>query len=469
MKKRPANKTETYNPERALFESIPDPLKPKNANIITVPAQIVITANDGYSNQLAYLGAASPTMSAGTFVRSGLTEDREELTTAYRECAIAKRIIDRPSEDMTRGWYTLSGSRLDEEDLRMLKELETKHSVKQEITNAIRWARLYGGSLAIMIIRGEEDKMDQPLDLESLVPDCFKGIYVADLTQGITPSLELEENLDDPDYELPKYYDVEMEREQGQTQCCRIHHSRVLRFTGRELPHAETVRNSHWGASELEHPWDEIRRYLSTCENIAQLVYQANLITLKIGNFGSDLAYGSDRLRHSVEQAAQEQNRMRTSFGIQMLGTEDSMENHSYNFAGLAENKESFMMDIAGAAEIPAAILFGRSPQGMNATGEFDTRNYYDMISQQQERLLRPALEKLLPVMAASCWGFIPDDLKIVFNPMMTISPEENARLSRESTGEIIEAVKCGLVTPEEGRAELIRRGKAYGNWGNIA
>ena len=467
VKEQPVNKKAEYNPERALFLNNPFEQKKDAAGVITVPAQIFLWGNDGYANAMASLGAASPVMSSGTFVRSGLTSQTEELAIAYRECAIAKRIIDMPSEDMTRAWYTLSSARIDETDINNLRELETRHSIKQEVTNGIRWGRLFGGAIAIMVLLGEEERMDQPLMLDSLNPGCFKGVYVADLTQGITPTLELEEDLNDPDYGLPKYYDVDMEL--GEMRSVRIHHSRVLRFAGRELPHTETVRNCYWGASELEHPWDEIRRYLSTCENIGQLVFQANLITLKIGNLGSDLAYGSDRLRKSVEHAAQEQNRMRTSFGVQILGAEDSMENHAYNFGGLAEIKESFMLDVAGAAEIPATKLFGRSPQGMNATGKEDLRNYYDMIAQQQERVLRPVLEKLIPVMAASCWGFVPDDLKIVFNPVMTIDPEESARISRANTDEVIALVNSGIFTPEEGRAEIIRRGKTYGNWGNIA
>ena len=434
--------------------------------MITVPAQIVLRAYDGYTNSLASLSEASPIMSSGAFVRSGITEQREELAVIYRECAIAKRIIDMPSEDITRGWYTLSTNQVEEEDLCKLKDTEETHNLKQEFTNAIRWARLFGGCLAIMVIQGEEDQMDQPLDTDVLLPGCFKGVYIADPTQGITPSLELEEDLDDPDYGLPKYYDVNMEI--GEMRSCRIHHSRVIRFVGRELPHSETVRNSYWGASELEHPWDEIRRYLSTCENIAQLVFQANLITLKIGSFSTDLAYGSERLRQSVEQTIQDENRLRTSYGMQVLGTEDSMENHPYNFGGVADVKESFMDDVAGAAEIPASKLFGHSPEGMNATGKEDLRNYYDMIAQQQTRMLQPALAKILPVLALSCWGFVPNDMKIVFNPIMTMSPEESAKISRETTREIIEAVNSGLITREEGRAELNRRGKALGNWGNI-
>ena len=467
MEKRSANTSAEYNPERGLFLNNPFSQNNQTAGMITVPAQVMIMANDGFANPLAHLGASSPLLSSGTFVRSGLSSEIEELAVIYRECAIAKRIIDMPSEDMTRAWYTPISARLDETDLNNLRELEARHSIKQEITNAIRWGRLFGGALAVMVIKGQGNRMDQPLNVNGLRYDSFRGLYVADLTQGITPSLELVEGIDDPDFGLPKYYDINMEM--GEFRSVRVHHSRVLRFTGRELPHSETVRNSYWGASELEHAWDEIRRYLSTCDNIAQLIFQANLITLKIANFGSDLAYGSERLKESVERTVESENRMRSSYGTQIIGAEDSMENHAYNFAGVAENKESFMLDVAGAAEIPATKLFGRSPQGMNATGKEDLRNYYDMIAQQQERILRPALEKLLPVIGMSCWGFVPEDLKIVFNPAMTIGPEESARISRENAEEVIALVNSGLFTPEEGRAEIIRRGKTYGNWGNIA
>ena len=76
------------------------------------------------------------------------------------------------------------------------------------------------------------------------------------------------------------------------------------------------------------------------------------------------------------------------------------------------------MLDMAGAAEIPAVKLFGRSPAGLNATGVSDLKNYYEFISALQERHLRPALEKLLPVMALSAWGVLPESLDFTFNPI---------------------------------------------------
>ena len=150
------------------------------------------------------------------------------------------------------------------------------------------------------------------------------------------------------------------------------------------------------------------------------------------------------------------------------MNKDDSLENHSFSFGGLSEIYEAFMMDMAGAAEIPATKLFGRSPQGMNSTGEADLRNYYDMIAQMQERYLRPALEKLVPVMAISCWGYAPEDMEIVFQPIMTTSPAEKAELVQKMTADVIEAFKCGLVTREEAMEELQARGEGLGVYTKI-
>ena len=420
----------------------------------------LLSAMDGYSNAAAFLGENSPLMASGTFVRSGLTSQTDLLTTTYRVSWLAKRIIDMPSEDMTRAWYSLNTS-LPAETLNEMKKLEAEHSVKQEITNAIRWARLYGGSLAVMVIRGEEDELDQPLDTEMLLPDCFQGLLVLDRAQGITPSLELVSDLDDPDFGLPEYYTVDLETEDLHS--VKIHHSRVLRFIGRELPNTETARENYWGASELEHIWDELQKRSAASANIAQLIFQANITTLKMGDLGTNLAFGTDGMRSAVMETLQNENRLRTSYGLQIMSADDSLENHSYSFTGLSEIYESFMMDMAGAAEIPATKLFGRSPQGMNATGEADLRNYYDLIAQMQERLLRPALEKLLPVMAISCWGYVPEDLEIIFRPVMTSSPAERAELVQKMSQDVIEGYKAGLLTREQALEELKSRGEELG------
>ena len=277
--------------------------------------------NDGYSNAAVFPGDDALLFTAGTFVRSGLTSDPDLLTAMYRESWLTMRIIDMPSEDMTRAWYRLSAA-LPDAALHALRSLEARHSVKQEITNALRWARLYGGSLALMVVRGEEDRLDQPLIPDLLLPDCFQGLLVLDRAQGIEPSPELVSDLDDPDFGLPVSYTVNLD-----TEDCRsvtLHHSRVLRFVGRELPHTETVRENFWGASEMEHIQEELMKRSAASANIAQLLFQANITTLKMSDFGDLLASGTEQQKRDVISAMQMENRFRTSFGVQLLSKDDA-------------------------------------------------------------------------------------------------------------------------------------------------
>ena len=89
---------------------------------------------DGYRNAAAFLGDDSPLLASGTFARSNLTQNVELLTSMYRSNWLCKRIIDMPAEDMTRNWYKLSTT-LPQKALQRLKDLEARHSVKQELTN----------------------------------------------------------------------------------------------------------------------------------------------------------------------------------------------------------------------------------------------------------------------------------------------------------------------------------------------
>ena len=421
---------------------------------------------DGYVNLPASLGEASPLQSSGDYLRSNISRNYELLTVLYRENWIAKRIVDMPCEDATREWYTLS-TELNQNLIDKIKKVEAKHNVKGEITNALRWARLYGGSLALMVIKGQEDMLDEPMDFDMIMPDSFKGLLVLDMVTGITPSIELEDDMDDPDFGLPKYYDVVIDSYDGEM--VRIHHSRVLRFVGRDLPPQEEIMENYWGASELEHIYEELQKRNATSANIAQLVFQANTRVLKMADYGEVIGMGTNKQKKEVLQAIEAQNRLLTSFGVQIMGTDDNMESHPYSFSGISDVYESFMMDMAGAANIPATKLFGRSPQGMNATGESDMNNYYESIAQMQERSLKPALEKLLPVICMSIFGAIPNDMEIVFEPIATTTPEQRAGIASQFTSTIIEAFSGGLIGRKTALMELKEMGKDIGVWTKIS
>ena len=62
-----------------------------------------------------------------------------------------------------------------------------------------------------------------------------------------------------------------------------------------------------------------------------------------------------------------------------------------------------------------------------------------------------------------SCWAYVPRDLEIIFQPVMTTSPAERAELVQKMTSDVIEAFKAGLISQEQALAELESRGEPLG------
>ena len=72
----------------------------------------------------------------------------------------------------------------------------------------------------------------------------------------------------------------------------------------------------------------------------------------------------------------------------------------------------------------------------------------------------RPAPEKLLSVPILSCREYVPQNLEVVFEPVMTASPAERAGLVQKLSSDVIESFRCGLLTREEALEEQKSRGE---------
>jgi len=411
------------------------------------------SVTDTFENTLARLGINSPNLLAATnYPLTRLTRDYNLMNSLYRNNWIAKKIINTIPDDMVKNWYG-NTAELTPEETDRINKVEQRTLIKEKFLEALYWGRLYGGAAAIMMITGHEDKLEDPLDVEDVMPNSFKGLMVLDRWSGIFPLLELEDDIEDQEFGLPKYYEIRnLAEHQSLT---KIHHSRVIRFTGRLLPYWEDLAEIHWGAAELEHVFDEIAKRDNTSWNIASLVFQANLLVNKIDGMDQMLSMGDPEQMAQMYNIKSAQNQMRNNNGMMLIGKDEEISAMQYQFGGLNDIYESFMLDVSGAAEIPVTKLFGRSPAGMNSTGESDLQNYYDMISQQQESVLKPKINKLLPILCMSELGYVPDDLGIKFNPVQTPTDEKMADIVGKKVDSIVKAYDAGLINQKIGMTEL--------------
>ena len=130
---------------------------------------------------------------------------------------------------------------------------------------------------------------------------------------------------------------------------------------------------------------------------------------------------------------------------------------------------DCIMMDVSGAARTPVTKLFGRSPAGLNSTGEADMRNYYDYIDGLRENDFRPTIERLLPVMALSAWGKIPDDLDVSFPPMQTPDAKETAEIVERKTNAVLAVYQNDLIDAATAQQELRAMSDETGMFGKIS
>jgi hypothetical protein len=67
----------------------------------------------------------------------------------------------------------------------------------------------------------------------------------------------------------------------------------------------------------------------------------------------------------------------------------------------------------------------------MTATGESDIRNYYDRLSGDQERQLRPAIERIDEILFRSVLGGMPKNYAMKFRPLWQMTDKEKAEIEK--------------------------------------
>jgi phage-related protein (TIGR01555 family) len=434
--------------------------------LVTVPETKFrpISTMDAFQNILARMGTGTPNLMEGTdYPIQRITRNYTLMNSLYRNSWIIGKIIDTKAGDMVKNWFKLT-CQITPDMQDKFDKVVKRTKVKAKLLEGLKWGDLYGGAAALMLVEGHEDILNQPLDLDQVMPGSFKGLLIFDRWSGITPGAELVTDINDPEFGLPKNYDITTETGSTFT----VHHSRILRFTGRSLPFWEKIAEIHWGASEVERVFEELKKRDNTSGNISQLIFLANLRVLKMSDLGSMLAVATEQQQKNLYNTLQQQNWLMNNMGMYIMDKDDDFDTKQYTFSGINEIYESFMLDVAGASEIPVTRLFGRAPAGLNATGESDLQNYEDMIAQRQEEKLSPVLDKLLPVISMSVWGAIPDDLDYEYNHIQEMSDDKKAEL----TGKTVEAVnstyQSGIIGRKTALKELRDLKETTGAFTNI-
>jgi phage-related protein (TIGR01555 family) len=421
---------------------------------------------DAFSNPAARIGFGTMDLLQATeYPLTRLTQNYQLLTSLYRDNWIVQNIVATIPNDIVRKWYEIRAG-IQPEQVDQMVKLERRTQVRKKVLLGMYWGRLYGGAVGVILIKGQND-MSEPLDFNTIMPGSFLGLQILDRWSGVYPGSELVVDPEDPDFELPAFYIIRDE-ETGYT-AARVHHSRIIRFVGRELPWMEQVAEQYWGESEIEAIYNEVMKRDNVSGNIAALTFRANINYMETEGLDQLLGTANTEMQRRFYNLMAAQSVMESNFGTRIINKGDAIHNTQYTFTGLSDVYDRIMMDVAGAARTPVTKLFGRSPAGLNATGEADMQNYYDYIDGLRETELRGIIERLLPVMALSAWGMVPDDMEIDFPTMWDPDAKEIAEIAERKTNAILAVYQNDLIDSAIAQQELQAIADETGVWSKIS
>ena len=418
---------------------------------------------DSFQNFAARVGlGAGSQHDQSTYSANYLSRNRLLVESMYRSSWVVGQVVDVVADDMTREGINMRGLQSPEDAEEINQELD-RLQVWDKLNKTIKWSRLYGGAIAVMMIDGQN--VSTPLNINTVAKDQFKGLIVLDRWM-VVPSLEDLVTEYGPYYGMPKYYDVITDSVGLCNQ--KIHYSRVVRMDGVELPYWQAIAENLWGQSVIERLEDRLTIFDSATLGAGQLVYKAHLRTYKVKGLREIIAKGG-RLYDALVKQIQQIRQWQSNEGMTLMDAEDTFETHQYSFTGLDNLLMQFGQQIAGATGIPLVRLFGQSPAGFSATGESDLSNYYDNINQQQEGRMRTPLQTLLAVVSLSKLGkALPNSFKFDFASLWQIDEKVKAEVANTVAQAVTTVEESGLISRKTALKELRQSSEVTGIFSHI-
>ena len=387
---------------------------------------------DGYVNLLNKYGTKQDNSEAYKFEREPVIPDMQ-LTGLYEGNGLFSKIIDTPAEEALKHGFDLN---LKSDELNAfvedaLDDLEWE----ERAATAIKWARLYGGALIVMLI-DDGRGLEEPVDWEhirsidelrvyerSIVQPDYARLYQQDYGgKGVGNRVSK--------FGQPEYYYVS-----SIYGSFKVHESRCLVFRNGVLP--EQTSNAtylFWGMPEYVRIRRALRETVTAHTDSVKLLERSVQAIYSMKGLASLLTTddGENQVLKRL-QLVDTSRGLLNSIAIDSEGEQYDFK--TFQFSGVKDVIDATCNMLSALTNIPQTILFGRSPAGMNATGDSDFESYYNFVEKIQRLMLKRNLRTLLDVVfrAGIASGDVAEepDYKLEFKPLWSLSDTEQATVDQ--------------------------------------
>lgn len=382
---------------------------------------------DGFTNPYSGHGTADDPR---TFTRHFTRPVSEvEAIDLRRGNWLAKRIVEiLPGDCFGRGYtLKLQDKQLAEDVMSVIEAM----CLDEKLIDAGAVENTVGGAALFPVLDGAVGDVAEPLDLDD--NPRILGVRAIHLLESreLIP-VTWYDDITHPKYRMPSRYQVQalssggMVRPTGAV----IHESRLAVFPGvRVSVEQQPGQPWGWGDSKLTPVVDVIQDYGLAWGSAATILRNFSERVQAISGFMKIMSTkgGAEALKENLRVL----DLVRSTLRTRVVDAEAAVTEQSKSVAGLADMLVQFAQVVSGAADIPMTRLFGMSPAGMNATGEYDDQAWHKRVETEQKRKYRAPLEWLIRLILLSAdgptGGVEPDVWSVEWKPLKHQNEKEIA------------------------------------------
>lgn len=428
---------------------------PRKSRLDRVKGVVDFVRSDSWYNALTGLGNALRDKVHSTLFQTNLKLTDELAETLYHDDDMAARIVEALPEDGLRRGYTLSVENDPESKIPgQAFEYEKRLRFRAQLKDAAIWARTLGGAVLYLGIDDGQAE-DQPVAEDKIRSISFVQVLTK---REISPFEMYDDPLNDMKYGEPETYRLEIQPIASfggnlsntflNSQI--IHESRLIRLDGARTSLTRRNRNGGWHDSVLHKVYNILLKFGISWDAAAHLMQDAAQAVFKMDGLIGMIAGGDkDTLGARMETVDMSRSVARA---ILIDADKEEFTRQEYSFAGLPDMLQVFMLRLAAAARMPVTMLMGQSPAGMNATGESDTRMWYDRVETYQQEEILPAVERFyhLMFMAQDFEGAEPESWEVLFAKLWQMDDLQKAELQKRTAERDAIYLQNQVVLPEE-------------------
>ena len=379
----------------------------------------------------------------GSTMESSQPLSQDQLKKLYRTNWIARKVCDLYAADMVSAGVEWD---IDTDTTELLEKEFRRLQVWGALEQAVKLARLYGGSIILM---------------GTAAPDPMKPLNTGEALLGLRVFDRYEAKPDTGHLVAtgarlgePQSYDI---TPVITTQGIKADESRCLRFIGAALPASLAKAQDLWGDSVLQAMKNRIEVFDGATEGVGELMKRCNLRFLGIKGFweamGDETGAASDQIAKAIGMV----NQMQTIYGLTVTDAADTYSTQSYSFGGVKDVLDQISQQLAGACDIPLVRLYGMSPAGFS-TGESDLKSYCSAILKSQESMLRGPIARIAKqILTANNKDAEAEALDFKFAPLMQPTQAEKATTAQQGVATILQVHSEGLISDNRALEEVRR------------